>query len=107
MENLKILNGINDETMETIKAEKGLPYSELTGSVLRCCFEVMRELGPGFLEKIYKNALFIAMRQKGLQIEVERPYEVVFRGKIIGRFRINATLIYSYRSHRYIVFTVF
>jgi GxxExxY protein len=86
MENSKILNGINDATIGTMQAEKGLPYSELTGSILSCCFEVMRELGPGFLEKVYKNALFIAMRQKGLQIEVERPYEVVFRGKIIGRY---------------------
>lgn len=86
MENSKILNGINDETMGTIKEEKGLLYSELTGSILSCCFEVMKELGPGFLEKVYKNALFIAMRQKGLQIEVERPYKVVFREKIIGRY---------------------
>lgn len=51
----------------------------------------MRELGPGFLEKIYKNALLIAMRQKGLEVEVERPYEVVFRGKVIGRY--NADLV--------------
>ena len=46
----------------------------------------MKELGPGFLERVYKNALLIAMRQKGLAVEVERAYEVVFRGKIIGRY---------------------
>ena len=51
----------------------------------------MKELGPGFLEKVYKNALLIAMRQKGLQVEAERPYEVIFRGKIIGRY--NADLV--------------
>ena len=28
----------------------------------------------------------MAMRQKGLQVEVERSYNVVFRGKIIGRY---------------------
>jgi GxxExxY protein len=26
------------------------------------------------------------MKQKGLEVEVERPYEVVFRGRIIGRY---------------------
>ena len=46
----------------------------------------MKELGPGFLERVYKNALLMAMRQKGLQVEVERSYNVIFRGKIIGRY---------------------
>lgn len=46
----------------------------------------MKELGPGFQEKVYKNALLIAMRQKGLSVEVERAYVVVFRGEIIGRY---------------------
>ena len=66
---------------------KKLPHSELTGSILNCCFEVMKELGPGFLENIYKNALLIAMRQKGLKVEVEKSFEVVFRGICIGRYR--------------------
>jgi|SRR3990167_8269760 len=66
---------------------KNLPYSDLTGSILSCCFEVMKELGPGFIESVYKNALLIAMRQKGLHIEVERAFEVLFRGTVIGRYR--------------------
>jgi len=70
-----------------MERDKKLPYSELTGSILNCCFEVMKELGPGFVESIYKNALLIAMRQKGLQVEVERSFEVMFRGTVIGRYR--------------------
>ena len=85
------INDNNDITIRTIKEEKELPYSDLTGAILGCCFDVMKELGPGFLEKIYKNALLIVMRQKGLQVEVERSYEVIFRGKIIGRY--NADLV--------------
>ena len=86
MRNLKSLNDENDITMRTIKEEKELPHSELTRSILGCCFEVINELGPGFLERVYKNALLIAMRQKGLQVEVERSYNVIFREKIIGRY---------------------
>ena len=55
-----------------MKTEKELPHAELTSVILGCCFEVMNELGPGFQEKVYKNALLIAMRQKGLAVEVER-----------------------------------
>ena len=70
-----------------IEQDKKLPYYELTGSILNCCFEVMKELGPGFVENVYKNGLLIAMRQKELQVEVERSFEVVFRGNVIGRYR--------------------
>ena len=86
MENIQNFNDENDITIRTIKEEKKLPYSELTGSILGSCFEVMKELGPGFLERVYKNALLMVMRQKGLQVEVERSYNVTFRGKIIGRY---------------------
>ena len=33
------------------------------------------------------------MRQKGLEVEVERSYEVIFRGKVIGRY--SADLVVS------------
>lgn len=97
MENIQNFNDENDITIRTIKEEKKLPYSELTGSILGSCFEVMKELGPGFLERVYKNALLMVMRQKGLQVEVERSYNVTFRGKIIGRYVadlvVNGTVI--------------
>ena len=86
MEILQNCNDENDTTIRTIKEEKELLHSELTRSILGCCFEVMKKLGPGFLERVYKNALLMAMRQKGLQVQVERSYNVVFRGKIIGRY---------------------
>jgi|SRR5277367_3837928 len=73
------------------KREKELPQSELTRTVLGCCFEVMKELGPGFLERIYKNALLITMKERGLQVQTEKPFEVVFRNKVIGRY--NADLV--------------
>ena len=66
--------------------KSNLMHFELTGQVLNCCFEVMKELGPGFLEVVYKNALFIALRQKGLNVETEKPFKVEFRGKIVARY---------------------
>ena len=44
--------------MRDKEKENHLPHSELTRSILGCCFEVMKELGPGFQERVYKNALF-------------------------------------------------
>ena len=51
---------------------------------LGCCFDVMNELGVGFLESVYKNALFIAIKEKGFKIEVEKRFEVIFRGRKAG-----------------------
>jgi GxxExxY protein len=68
------------------KKEEDLPYFEVTRTILNCCFEVMKELGPGFLEKVYKNALLIAMKQQGLQVEIEKPFEVIFRDRVVGRY---------------------
>ncbi len=55
---------------------------KLTKAILNSYFEVMKELGPGFLEKVYKNALLIAIRQMGQEVEVERPFEIMFRGSL-------------------------
>lgn len=81
-----------EKDMEDMQDEEEyLPFSALTRDILGCSFAVMKELGPGFLERVYKNALFLAMTQNGLQVEVEKPFEVKFRGKVIGRY--NADLI--------------
>lgn len=63
-----------------------LPHAALTGDILKCCFEVMRELGGGFLEAIYKNALIIALKQRGLSLYAEKSFEVWFRQQKIGLY---------------------
>jgi len=61
-------------------------YQELTETILGCCFDVMNELGVGFLESVYKNALLIALKEKGLKIEVEKRFQVMFRERKIGLY---------------------
>jgi GxxExxY protein len=63
-----------------------LLYEEITNNILAACFEVSKELGAGFLESVYQNALVIALREKGLTIERNHPLAVSFRGQIIGEF---------------------
>jgi GxxExxY protein len=63
-----------------------LPHASLTGSILKCCFEVMHELGAGFLESVYKSALTIAVRQCGLSVDVERSFDVHFRHQKVGLY---------------------
>jgi len=59
-------------------------YSQITESILGCCFDVMNELGSGFLESVYKNALIVAATEKGLKVEAEKRIDVFFRDQKIG-----------------------
>ena len=62
------------------------PHSEITETILGCSFEVMNELGTGFLESVYKNALVVALREKSLKVEIEKRFQVIFRGQKIGLY---------------------
>jgi len=72
--------------MVMIKNKRELPHSDISESIIGCCFEVIKELGSGFLENVYKNALFLAMKQKGLNVLAEQVFEVVFRKHKIGKY---------------------
>lgn len=61
-------------------------YAHLTELIIGSCFEVMNELGCGFLEIVYKNALIVALQDKGIKVEFEKRFGVVFRGRTIGIF---------------------
>jgi GxxExxY protein len=63
-----------------------LLYEELTGQIIKACFDVINELGAGFLESVYQNALVLALRQKGLMVEPQKPIAVIFRGENVGQF---------------------
>ncbi len=72
--------------MDRIESKIELPHSDISETIIGCCFEIMRELGTGFLENVYKNALFIAMRQKGLHVSAEQSFEVMFRNCKVGKY---------------------
>jgi GxxExxY protein len=61
--------------------------NQLTKRIIGCCFKVHRELGPGFNEKVYHNALKLLFDKEGLQYESEKEFEVFFSNKKVGSFR--------------------
>lgn len=61
----------------------------ITGTIIGCAFDVLNELGSGFLESVYERSLLIALQQKGLQVESQKPLKVCFRGEIVGDFFVD------------------
>ena len=60
---------------------------ELINAIVKCAKEVRKELTPGFEEKVYKNAMYIALRDKELPVETEVSFKVFFRNRIVGDYR--------------------
>lgn len=63
-----------------------MKHEFLTGAILGCDFEVINELGAGFLESVYHNALRLSLEQKGLTALSQHPIAVNFRGCRVGEF---------------------
>ena len=59
---------------------------ELTYAIRGAIFEVSNILGPGFLEKIYENALVIELRLLGMKAESQVPLRVSYRDNLVGEF---------------------
>ena len=60
---------------------------ELTEQIIAAAIEVHRELGPGFLESVYEEALCIELQQRGIPYERQKSFDVPFRGEIAGQCR--------------------
>lgn len=62
---------------------------ELTGKIIDIAMRVHKELGAGFKESIYHNALAIALCEEGLTVESEKEQRVMFRSVLVGLFRMD------------------
>jgi GxxExxY protein len=63
-----------------------LKHSELTEKVIGLFYDVYNELGHGFLESTYAEALVVALQESGLRTAREVPVPVWFRGRKVGQY---------------------
>lgn len=59
----------------------------LIKSIYDAAYEVRRHLAPGYLESIYKKALVLELKARGLHTETEVPLNVKYKDNIVGEFR--------------------
>lgn len=67
----------------------GLKHSELTQKIIGIFYDVYNELGHGFLESTYAEALMAALGESGLSAAREVPMPVWFRGRKIGQYYVD------------------
>ncbi len=63
-----------------------MELDELTYKINGAIFEVNRLLGPGFLEKVYENALAVELELQGLDFKCQVPVEVLYKDQIVGEY---------------------
>lgn len=70
---------------------RGTPLSELdpaltevSRKVIGCAIEVHMELGPGYEESVYLNALKMELDREGVTYKLDHPFEIFFDEKVIG-----------------------
>jgi len=74
---------LNDHSESGFK----LKHSDITEKVLNAFFKtVYTELGYGFLEKVYENALALTLRQMGLKVDQQVRILVYFANEVVGEY---------------------
>ena len=63
-----------------------MDLNELTYLINGAVFEVNRILGPGFLEKVYENALLVELKARGLRAAAQHPIKVKYKNQIVGEY---------------------
>ena len=61
-------------------------YKELTEKIIKTFYRVYNELGYGFLEKVYENAMMIEFRKEGIACVSQSPIKVFYGGEVIGEY---------------------
>ena len=77
---------MNTQAEDEIGPPTELKHESITKTVIGCAFEVINELGAGFLESVYEKALLLALRPKGLSAVAQHPARVMFRGECVVDF---------------------
>ena len=61
-------------------------YKELTYKIIRCFYNVYNNLGYGFLEKVYENALRVELELHDFKVECQKPIKVSYKGFLVGDY---------------------
>ena len=60
-------------------------YEEETGKILKACMHVFNELGNGFLEPVYQEALAIELGLMDIPFEKEKKLNIVYKGRVLNK----------------------
>ena len=63
-----------------------LQEEQISYAIQGCVFEVYKQLGCGFLEKVYEKALLAELELQGLRAEAQVPVTVQYKSVMVGEY---------------------
>jgi GxxExxY protein len=63
-----------------------LLHKKITDDILKVYYDVYNQLGYGFLEKVYQNALYFELKSKGYKVEAQKQIKVYFKNQLVGEY---------------------
>ena len=66
-----------------------LEHEDLTGAIIGAAIAVHKELGPGFVESVYDNALALELRRCSIPFQRQLSVPVVYQGIEVGMHRLD------------------
>ena len=69
--------------------EPSKPTDDLAHAVIGAAIEVHRQLGPGFLENVYEEALCLELAEAGISFERQKEIGVDYKGRTLGKQRLD------------------
>ncbi|HEY0458966.1 MAG TPA: GxxExxY protein [Pyrinomonadaceae bacterium] len=66
--------------------EDKIIFKDLSYKIVGLAIEVRKELGYGFLEKVYENSLMVLLKENGIKAEQQVPIKVYFHGQTVGDY---------------------
>jgi GxxExxY protein len=64
-------------------------FEELSRKIIGAAIEVHRELGPGFLENIYEEALKVDFTEHGFHYVAQKEIQIKYLGVVVGIHRLD------------------
>ncbi|MBX9807494.1 MAG: GxxExxY protein [Flavobacteriaceae bacterium] len=61
-------------------------HKELSDAILKVFYEVYNELGYGFLENVYQNAMYLELKSQGFKVEAQKQIKVYYKNELVGNF---------------------
>ena len=68
-----------------VKSDDKIYRKEESFKILKACFEVHNELGNGFLEPVYQEALELEFKSQKIPYEREKLLPISYKGKILDK----------------------
>jgi GxxExxY protein len=82
-------------------------HRDLTQSILKHFFDVYNELGYGFLERVYQNALYYELKANGFQVEAQKRIKVYYKEIEVGDYFadiiVNDLVILELKAQDYLI----